>query len=267
VLFDLLFRAAAETLLEVGQSRLGGMLGVTMVLHTWTRDLRFHPHVHAIVSAGVLDAAGVWRPTSIKYLLPVPVLRVVFRGKMLDFLRRLYRRGELRCADLRDPEALPSLTARLASKTWYVYVKRPFRRAGHLLAYLGRYTHRVAIANSRLVDVRPDAVRFRTKNGAVTTLAPVEFVRRFIQHVLPKGLKKIRHCGLYASRHRAALERARCQVTAPIGCTHTAPVASWRDRLHALTGRDVTRCPRCQGELERIALPVPAARAPPLVHA
>ncbi len=266
LMFDALFRAASETLLELGQSRFGGMLAVTMVLHTWTRDLRFHPHVHALVSAGVLDNAGVWRPTSIKYLFHVAVLAQVFRGKMLDFIRQMHARGQFqRFNAFQDPEAFDRLTARLAHLRWHVYAKRPFRRAEHLLGYLGRYTHRIAIANSRLVGVQHDAVTFRTKNGKTETLHPLEFLHRFVQHVLPDGFKKIRHFGLYASTHRDLLEAARCQLSARIACVPTP--SSWTEQLRILTGRDVTRCPRCGAELERIPLLRSNARAPPEVAA
>jgi hypothetical protein len=266
--FDALFRAASETLLELGHSRLGGLLGVTMVLHTWTRDLRTHPHVHAIVSAGVLGAEGAWCPTSSKYLLPVEVMAQLLRGKMLDFLRHMYARGQLTPYDaLQDPQAFGQLTARLAQQRWCVYAKRPFRRADHLLEYLGRYTHRVAIANSRLVDVQHDQVTFRTKNGKTETLAPVEFLRRFLQHVLPDGFKKIRHFGLYAGYHRASLESARSQIPRTRAAANVAAGSSWVETLRILTGRDVTRCPRCGGALDRLPLPQPAARAPPKVAA
>jgi hypothetical protein len=267
LMFDALFRAASETLLELGQTRLGGLLGVTMVLHTWTRDLRFHPHVHTIVTAGVLDDASAWRPTSIKYLFPIAVLAQVFRGKMLDFLHRMQARRQLQhCHDFRDPQAFTRLTARLAHKRWCVYAKRPFRRADHLLGYLGRYTHRVAIANSRLVDVRDDRMTFRTKNGKTQTLHPIQFLLRFMQHVLPGGFKKIRHVGLYASTHRDQLELARQQIVrAP--CIAAPPPASWPQRLRLLTGRDVTCCPRCGAKLEQAPLLAVHARAPPEVAA
>jgi hypothetical protein len=122
LLFEALFRAASETLLELGQTRLGGVLGVTMVLHTWTRDLRFHPHVHAIVSAGVLDSAGAWQPTSNKYLFPVEVMAEIFRGKMLDFLHRIHARQLFQCHNpFRDPGAFERLTARLAHQRWCVF--------------------------------------------------------------------------------------------------------------------------------------------------
>ena len=264
LLFEALFCAASETLLNLGQTRLGGVLGVTMVLHTWTRDLRFHPHVHAIVSAGVLDGAGLWQPTSIKYLFPVQVMAQIFRGKMLDFLHRLHARLLFQSYyPFQDPEVFDRLTARLAHKRWCVYAKRPFRRAQHLLGYLGRYTHRVAIANSRLVDVRPDAVTFRTKNGKTETLQPVQFLHRFVEHVLPPGFKKIRHFGLYATSHVDALEAARCQLSHPTPCA--TPVSSWSERLLVLTGRDVTRCPRCGDMLEHRPLIEHSARAPPQV--
>jgi hypothetical protein len=262
-LFDVLFRAASETLLKLGQSRFVGLLGVTLVLHTWTRDLRFHPHVHAIVSAGVLDTAGIWRPSSPKYLFPCATLADVFRGKMLDFLRRLYAAGPLRhYHGFEDPQAFDRLTTGLAHKRWCVYAKRPFRRAGHLLGYLGRYTHRVAIANSRLLDVRRTAVTFRTKNGKTEALRPLEFLRRFVQHVLPHGFKKIRHFGLYASSHADSLEAARCQVARLAPCSMPVP---WTERMLGLLGRDLTRCPRCGAELERLPLLDRAARAPPAV--
>lgn len=268
LMFGALFRAASETLLQLGQSRLGGLLGVTLVLHTWTRDLRLHPHVHAIVSAGAVDSGGAWWPTSIKYLLPAEVMAQVFRGKMLDFLHRMHARGRLQRYDaFQDPQAFDRLTARLANKRWCVYAKHPFRRADHLLAYLGRYTHRVAIANSRLVDVEHDRVTFRTKNGKTQTLPPVEFLRRFLQHVLPEGFKKIRHFGLYASSHCGLLESARSQILGT-ACSATAVARpSWVQTLRALTGRDATRCPRCGGELDKLPLPERAARAPPEVAA
>ena len=143
----------------------------------------------------------------------------------------------------------------------------PFRRADPLLGYLGRYTHRVAIANSRLVDVQHDRVTFRTKNGKTETLTPVEFLRRFVQHVLPDGFKKIRHFVLYASSHRAWLESARSQILGPDAAATALARSSWVETLRVLTGRDVTRCPRCGSELERLPLPRRCARAPPKVAA
>lgn len=265
-IFDALLRAAGATLLELGRSRLEALLGITMVLHTWTRDLRFHPHVHAIVTAGglALDRTS-WRASNENYLFPVQVMGALLRGKVMDDLRRLYVAGALaNFDDFRDPEAFDRLMSRLAKAKWVVYAKKPFRRADHVLAYLGRYTHRVGIANSRLVEVSDTAVTFRTKNGNTVTVDPVEFLRRFVQHVLPDGFKKIRHYGLYAASHvDDDLVRAHALLAPPAPATANtnAPVVDWRALLLVLTSRDVTRCPRCAGHLEQ--LPLPRPRAPP----
>ena len=266
VLFEALFRCASETLLELGQSRLGATLGVTMVLHTWTRDLRFHPHVHAIVTAGGLRHDGDWRHVK-DYLFPVAVMGRLLQGKMLDRLRRIHRRGGLRdSGEHEDPQGFDRLLARLAQISWLVYAKRPFRCVDHVIGYLGRYTHRVAISNGRLVNVTAGAVTFRTKEGKTCTVTPVEFLRRFVQHVLPDGFKKIRHSGLYAGCGAAPLEQARSRLddrgsARPRG---TLPARTWQELLRDLTGRDVERCPKCGGAIERIALQRRTARGPPV---
>ncbi|HYU09720.1 MAG TPA: IS91 family transposase [Gemmatimonadales bacterium] len=271
-LYDALFAAAAETLLKLGRTRLSAKLGVTMVLHTWTRDLRLHPHVHAIVTAGGLGIEGEgWRPSSQKYLFPVQVMGALLRGKMMDALRRLHARGVFsRFDDFADPEGFDSLMGRLAKIDWLVHVKKPFRDARFVLRYLGRYTHRVAISNSRLVAVTDDVVTFRTKDGKTATLGPVEFLRRFVQHVLPDGLHKIRHFGLYAGTHahgallvaRTALSTSAAAAVQPLGGENSTATASWSQLLCLLTGRDPDRCPRCGERLEHVPV-VPSARAPP----
>jgi hypothetical protein len=267
VLFEALFRSASETLLELGHSRLGGTLGVTMVLHTWTRDLRFHPHVHAIVTAGALEHEGDWQHIK-DYLFPVVMMGQLLRGKMLDRLRRIHRRGELSTSsELEDPQAFDRLLVRLAQTSWLVYAKRPFRRIEHVLGYLGRYTHRVAISNGRLVSVTAETVTFRTKEGKTHTITPVEFLRRFVQHVLPDGFKKIRHYGLYAGSGEAKLEHARSRLAGH--CARPAahlPARTWQELLRELTGRDIERCPSCGGVLERIPLERRGARAPPIAE-
>jgi putative transposase/transposase-like zinc-binding protein len=254
-----LFEAARDTLLELGESRLHATLGVTAVLHTWTRDLRLHPHVHALVTAGglALDQSR-WVPTSSKYLFPVKVMGKLLRGKLLDSLRHLHRAGKLEgFDDFRDPRGFDLLMQRLATKSWLVYAKRPFNHIDHVIKYLGRYTHRVGIANSRLVDVSDRAITFRTKNGATATLHPVEFLRRFVQHVLPDGFKKIRHAGLYAganvdSKLARAAELCAAKAVQPAADDRQSDPSqsdSWQAALTQLAGCDVTRCPRCGGEL------------------
>jgi hypothetical protein len=199
-LFAALFHAAERTLLEMAQQRFQATLGATIVLHTWTRELVFHPHVHAIVTGGGLSSdAASWRPASRRFLFPVKAMGRVFRGKMLHALHQAYRARAFRGFDaFDDPEGFTRLMQRAAKPSWNVYAKPPFAKGKHVLAYLGRYTHRVGIANSRLLHLSDNAVLFRTKGDATKTLSPVEFLRRLVQHVLPDRLHKIRHIGLYA---------------------------------------------------------------------
>jgi hypothetical protein len=272
-IFDALFAAASEALLALGRTRLRARLGVTMVLHTWTRDLRFHPHVHAIVSAGGLAYDGVrWNASSTKYLFPVQILGALLRGKMLAALSRLYASGTFKTfPDFLDPEPFARLMARLARRHWVVYSKKPFRHAHHVIRYLGRYTHRVAIANSRLVHVTSDAVTFRTKNGPLVTLHPLHFLRRFLLHVLPDRLHKIRHFGLYAGAHvgvALAAARAALKSCAASPClVSQTDFPRWPELLRRLTGTDPHRCRRCGGPIDRVPLACPQPRAPPPTRA
>jgi len=265
--FDALFATASATLLDLAASRLAAALGVTLVLHTWTRDLRYHPHVHALVTAGGLARDKTrWIHSGRNYLFPVKMMSAVFRGKAVEALRRLHRLGKLAAFDeLRDPEAFERLMARAARSHWVVYAKKPFRRPDHVLRYLGRYTHRVAISNSRLLAVTDSEVTFATKGGKRASLHPVEFLRRFIQHVLPDGFHKIRHFGLYASAAvDVTLPAARAALTPSSTERAPAPCSTWRDRLRLLTGRDVDRCRVCGGLVDHIPFPtLLRSRSPP----
>jgi hypothetical protein len=229
---------------------------VTTVLHTWTRDLRFHPHVHCIVTGGGLAPHGDrWISSRQKYLFPVRVLSDLFRGKFLDGLAGAYERGELdlggACAALATPAAFNLLKDTLYRKNWVVYAKRPFAGPEQVFKYLGRYTHRVGISNHRLVSFDEHGVCFRTKNGKQVTVAPAEFIRRFLLHVLPNGFVKIRHYGLLASgnvRTKLAEARRHLEVndeSAPA----SPPQPTWKDRLLALTGIDLVTCPHCGGQM------------------
>jgi hypothetical protein len=262
VVFEALFHAAQRTLLEFGERRLGATVGATLVLHTWTRALHYHPHVHAIVTGGGLALDGTrWCPSARRFLFPVHALSRVFRAKMLDALRRAYRRAAFAgFDDFRDPLAFDGLCARIVKLRWNVYAKAPFKKGRHVLDYLGRYTHRVGIANSRLLAVTETAVTFRTKGAGTETVSPVTFLRRFVQHILPDGLHKIRHVGLYASPARGQLARALLPTR-----TLAAVARTWREHLRLLTGRDVATCPRCGAPL--VSVPLPGARAPPGVAA
>jgi Putative transposase/Transposase zinc-binding domain len=217
VVYDLLLRSAAETVLELAADpqRLGAHTAVLAVLHTWGQNLQFHPHVHCVVPGGGLSAdETAWVASREGYFLPYQVLSRVFRGKFLAALRAALATGRLRCpAGLRPVDAtaefehLVSLSVRT---DWVVYAKPPFGGPEAVLKYLARYTHRVAISNSRLLEFKDGAVRFRYKDYAdgsrkrVMTLSAVEFVRRLMLHVLPKGFVRIRHYGILSNRHRQA---------------------------------------------------------------
>jgi Putative transposase/Transposase zinc-binding domain len=260
-IYEALFRAASQTLLAFGESRLKAKLGATLVLHTWTRDLSFHPHVHAIVTGGGLALDGSrWERAHRRFLFPVKAMSRVLRGKMKDELRHAERAGKLAgFEDFRDPEGFAHLLARIALKSWNIYAKPSFDSGKHVLGYLGRYTHRVGIANSRLIDVTETAITFRTKGDGVATLTPVDFLRRFVRHVLPNGFHKIRHIGLHASPKKLELARQK------LGQAPIAPRRiSWRASMGELLERDLCRCPQCGGILVTVALPpTPRERAPP----
>lgn len=263
--FALLMRAAAQTLLTLGHDpkRLGAELGITAVLHTWTRELEFHPHVHCIVTAGGLtEDRRRWQPARQRYLFPVKVLGALFRGKVLAALQRALARGELSSPDL---VATRRLIGALHQTPWRVYVKRPFGGATRLFQYLGRYTHRVGLSNHRLVSVTPDAVTFRTKDGRTATLPPEEFLRRLLLHVLPSGFVKIRHSGLFASRQvSTALPIAQRLLTQRPPTKDPETASSGVGLLQRLTGIDLTRCPRCaHAPLARRLLSPDSGRSPP----
>jgi hypothetical protein len=270
-IYDIMFEAAAATLLGLGRDpkRLGGDLGVTAVLHTWTRSLAYHPHIHCIVTGGALAPDGsAWLPARRRFLFPIKVMGVLFRGKVLATIEAARSRGQLTfagdCADLADDAAFALWKDRLYRTSWVTYSKAPFGGPEQVFNYLGRYTHRVGISNHRLLSVDHRAVRFATKNGGTCALQPQEFIRRFLLHVLPRGFVKIRHFGLLApSNVNTKLPQARRLLvpettTAPCAVTaETSLPSSWQELLLRITGIDPTRCPLCKGVL--IHLPVPRA--------
>ena len=282
LVFDLLFASAAASLLELGRDpvRLGADLGITSVLHTWKRDLLFHPHVHCIVTGGGLSLdATRWVAAPVHYLFPVRALGELFRGKILDGLRRAHDEGELRfdgpAAPFADRDRFRRLCTRLRDTRWVVYCKPPFGDDTQVFRYLGQYTHRVGLSNHRLVAFDGRDVTFRTRGQARVTLDADEFLRRFVLHVLPKGFVKIRHHGLFAAGNvHTKLARARALLaTTTRVADDAAPVAlpprDFREVLLALTGLDLRHCSRC-GALAVVRLPLdspappgPSARAPP----
>lgn len=251
VIYALLFRAAADTLLTFGRDprHLGGTIGVTAILHTWSHTLTHHVHVHCLVTGGALSRDHArWIRGRASFLFPVEALSIVFRAKYLEGLHRAFEHGDLAfaagTAPLADHAQFAAFVASLRSMSWVVYAKRPFAGPAQVLQYLGRYTHRIAISNARLISLTDGIVRFRWKDYAdhgrtkVMALGVEEFLRRFLLHVLPRGFVRIRHFGLLANRQRRmAITRARQLLGAPTppSVSDDAPSADV----------DPTRCPFC----------------------
>ncbi len=242
VVYGLLFRAAAQTLLEVAAhpQHLGANIGCLMVLHTWGQNLMHHPHVHAIVTGGGLSADGSrWihgkqSQRRKPFFAPGKILSRVFQGKFIDSLKRAFRSGELefhgRLKSLGDEATFEQLLNKAVRHDWVVYAKRPFSSPACVLKYLARYTHRVAISNRRLVELRDGRVSFRDKDYAddqrskVLPLSSSEFIRRFLMHTLPSGFVRIRYDGFLANRYRnERLETCRRLLGVPSGPTSTIP--------------------------------------------
>src|SRR3954454_23672925 len=263
LIYGLLMRAAAQTLLEVAADprHLGAEVGVLEVLHTWGQNLTLHPHVHCVVTGGGLAPdESRWVAGRGDFFLPVRVLSRVFRGKFLSGLRAAFKRGKLRFpGDLAPSERSDRFNALLSEVVrteWVVYAQAPFGgRAETVLKYLARYTHKAAISNHRLVDLTDGRVSFGWKDYAhggrqgIMTLESVEFVRRFLMHVLPSGFVRVRHYGLLANRHRQE-KLARCRELIGLAVTPQADTApSEPDPVLATVPETTvtpTRvCPRC----------------------
>jgi hypothetical protein len=283
VVYDLLFRTAAETLLTIaGDPRhLGARVGATAVLHSWGSAMTHHPHVHMIVPGGGISLDNTrWVPCRSGFFLPVRVLSRLFRRLFLAGLANVHAAGRLaffgEIDNLHNPAAFAAYLAPLSKKNWFVYAKPPFAGPEAVLAYLARYTHRVAISNSRLIRLDERGVTFRYKdyrrNGQARyrtmTLASEEFIRRFLLHVLPKGFHRIRHYGLLASAGcKANIARARELIVAP--ALSIDPPAENADPGRAAGADHRPPCPCCGGRMiiveafERCGAP----RAPPSPNA
>ena len=252
VLYGVLMRCAAEVLMTMGRQRLKGQLGVTVILHTWTREMRYHPHVHCIVTGGALSTDGDrWVPTKQDYLFPVAVMRSFFSKLIRRQIRREARKGhlDLSCEE-KGRRGLNQKLRRLRNRKWVVYCEKPFSGVASLVSYLGRYTHRVAISDNRLLAVSDEAVTFKTRGEKTATVTPDEFIRRFLLHVLPKNFRKIRHFGLYASAHvKTDLVRAgEAIVKAGIAkAPPTDPVVPIEEIvLPEPEEEESRRCPKCK---------------------
>jgi hypothetical protein len=237
LIYGLLFKAVSETLLAMAADprRLGASIGFLAVLHTWNQQLMHHPHLHCLVPAGGIspDRNG-WISSRPKYFLNVDALGAMFRGKFLSVLREAYAKGRLRLGGSLKPLAVRAtfdrFTLDLKDLKWVVYAKPPFASPAHAVKYLARYTHRVAIANGRILSFAEGRVTFRWRDSAhgnkqkTMTLDAVEFIRRFLMHVLPRGFVKIRHYGFLANGvRRGSIELCRSLLPQVLPATHTLP--------------------------------------------
>jgi hypothetical protein len=279
--YNLLFRATAETLriIAADPKHLGAELGFFAVLHTWGQSLIAHPHLHCVIPGGGLSPAGTqWVACRPGFFLPVRVLSRLFRRLFLQHLQAAYD-AETLClegslAPLQDRPTWTRALAGLRQTEWVVYAKRPFAGPQQVLDYVGRYTHRVAISNDRLLDIENGEVRFTYKDyradppqsPKTMTLAASEFIRRFLLHVLPAGFHRIRYYGFLGARHRREkLARCRQLLGSPTSAPTPSPATAapdYRDRVEALTGISLRVCPACgHGEMIIIERLVPASRA------
>ena len=273
VVYDILFKAAAETVRTIGADPkyLGAETGMIAILHSWGQTLTHHPHVHCIVPGGGLAPDGRWVACRPGFFLPVHVLSRLYRRLFLERLLDALGDGKLNffgnLAALAEPAAFARYLVPLRRIAWVVYAKRPFGGAEQVLDYLGRYTHRVAIANSRLLACEDGRVCFRWKDyrardkAKTMTLAVDEFIRRFLLHVLPNHFRRIRHFGFLANACRAAkLARIHAALALPEP-TPVAKPADYRERYALLIGRRIDLCPRCGGRMVEVGFTARTPRA------
>jgi predicted Zn-ribbon and HTH transcriptional regulator len=255
-LINILFQAVWQTLAQFAQRRLGGTLGITSVLHTWDQTLLDHFHVHCLVPAGVLSFdRNRWVSTRQDFLFPVKALSLVFRAKFLDSLKKSFDQDKLlfvaQISPWADARSFDGLLEGLRKKPWVVYAKKPFGSPAHVLDYLGRYTHRVALSNNRICSVHNGEVTFAYRDRKnqdrrkLMTLGAEEFIRRFLLHIIPKNFMRVRHYGFLANHSKDCLSKCR-QLIGLTPAPPPPPQRSTEELMLALTGIDIHRCPLCQ---------------------
>jgi hypothetical protein len=253
IMLNILFKAVSQTLLAFGENpknRLGGKLGFIAILHTWDQRLNAHFHLHCLIPGGVLKPDDSWKPCKHAYLFNVEALSQTFRGKFLDYMTKAYQRGELKFPGISSPferpERFKQLKESLYSKKWVVYIQKPIKRPQYVLEYLGRYTHRVAISNNRIVSVRDGIVIFQYKNRDTKktmscTITAVEFIRRFLLHTLSKGFVRIRHFGFLSNRYKTDNIRKIREFLGRSAEGGKILKQSIEEMMFKLTGIDITR--------------------------
>jgi hypothetical protein len=266
IMLNILFSSVAETLISFGltpKNGLGGKLGFMAILHTWDQQLKPHFHLHCLIAAGVMTENGKgWNPCRNDYLFNEEALGLVFRGKFIEALTKAYHSGTLSFPGIMAPYEKPTrfdeLKNTLYVHKWVVSVRKPLKRPEYVLQYLGRYTHRVAISNHRIVALKDGMVTFTYRNRKTNqivsiTIKAVEFIRRFLLHALPKGFVRIRHFGFLTNRSKTVnLARLRC-LFGLSPQRHEAAEQTLQEMMLLLTGIDLTICPYCKkGKMQHL---------------
>jgi len=266
LMYDILFKAASQTILDLCKNRMNSRSGVMAILHTWGQNLSYHPHLHCIVPGGGLSAHKTkWVNSKKKYLIPVKVISAVFKGKFMELLKLSYKNKTLFFTGssrvLYDKKDFQNLLDKLYSKNWVVFTKKPFGSPLQVLSYLGRYTHRVAISNHRIknIDYEKSEVSFEWKDyrdssrKKIMTISIQEFIRRYLNHILPHGFIKIRYFGIFACRIKAEMIKL-CKKLLKTEIITTKKRKNWIELLLDLTGVDIRICPCCKkGEMIRFS--------------
>jgi predicted Zn-ribbon and HTH transcriptional regulator len=258
IIYSVFFKAASNTLKQVALNPefLGAEPAFLAILHTWGQNLSYHPHLHIIVSGGGLDPDGMeWRHTHRKFFVPVKALSKVFRAKFIALLKKEYSDESLRIPDIdngKDYNNFKELKSLLYSFNWNVFTKKAFKGSGQVIEYLGRYTHRVAISNSRIISFKNGKVRFKYKDykdnnkWKIMELSAIEFIRRFVQHILPNGFYKIRYFGLLAIINRKTKLDNCFRFLRAIRIIPKFEGLQWHEKLEIITGKDIFKCPECK---------------------
>ncbi|MCG8311418.1 MAG: IS91 family transposase, partial [Cytophagales bacterium] len=275
VLYTILFKAASQTITMLARQdkHLGANPGCIAMLHTWGQNLMDHPHIHMIVTGGGLAPDGKkWIHSSKKFFIPVRIIARVFRGKYLAFFKQAYYNNEIffqaKTAHLKNHKQFKQTLDSVYKKQWVVYAKKPFSNPAKVLTYLGKYTHRIAISNHRILSMENNRICFKWKDyqdnnkQKVMNLNPNEFIRRFLLHILPTGFFKIRYYGLLASRNKKHNLIICCKLLNVVYKLNKLDAQTWQKLLLKSTGFDVNKCPYCKkGQMKIIGL-IPARGHP-----
>lgn len=273
-MYDLLFRAVSTTLQLLAKETLSAQLGITMVLHTWSRRMAYHPHIHCVVTAGGLTLDGLRWVDRKGYLFPVARMKALFRARVLNELQHLRDKRRLFLPqdepDHPDTDAWARLVRSLPrKKRWNIFLQAPLGHSTHAIKYLGRYTHRIAISDARLISVDDHHVCFHVRDNEQGVLSIDEFIRRFLMHALPSGFRKIRHFGLYApSNVTGRLQLARAllgpEQDGPTEDLQDTMTESWVGIMQQILGDNPLRCPQCkEGIMVILPLLTVSSRGPP----